>query len=83
MKGDERAREGWAGLHCEDGSSSEMRREEASREAWRRCEEMEESMRRREHMMKRRLMGTFDGRNQNGGDASERERRMMMGNEMH
>ena len=53
MKGNERAREGWAGLHCEDGSSSEMRREEALREAWRRCEKMEESMRRREHMMRR------------------------------
>ena len=53
MKGDERAREGWAGLHCEDGSSSEMRREEALREAWRRCDEMEGSMRRMEHMMRR------------------------------
>ena len=53
MKGDERAREGWAGLHCEDGSSSEMRREEALRETWRRRDEMEASMRRREHMMRR------------------------------
>ena len=53
MKGDERAREGWAGLHCEDGWSSEMRREEALREAWRICEKMQESMRRMESMMRR------------------------------
>ena len=62
MKGNERAREGWAGLYCEDGSSSEMRRG-----IERGMEEMREDGGKHEEDGKhdeKRLMGTFDGRNQ-------------------